>query len=64
VLDNYGAAAVILDPADGSFINAYGGYGSASGQLQVPMDVSVSATDMAIVTAGDGGRIEFFTVPQ
>ena len=64
VLDNYGAAAVILDPADGSFINAYGGYGSASGQLQVPMDVSVSATDMAIVTAGDGDRIEFFTVPQ
>ena len=64
VLDNYAAAAVILDPADGSFINVYGGYGSGSGQLQVPMDVSVSATDMATVTAGDGGRIEFFTVPQ
>jgi hypothetical protein len=64
VLDNYAAAAVILDPADGSPINSYGGYGSGSGQLSVPMDVSVSATDMAIVTAGDGGRIEFFTVPQ
>ena len=64
VLDNYAAAAVILDPADGSLIGSYGGYGSASGQLQVPMDVSVSATNMATVTSGDGGRIEFFSVPQ
>jgi hypothetical protein len=64
VLDNFAAAAVILDPADGNLIGSYGGYGTTTGLLSVPMDVSVSATDMAIVTAGDGDRIEFFTVPQ
>jgi hypothetical protein len=64
VLDNYAAAAVILDPADGALIGSYGGYGGTSGLLRVPMDVSVSAANMAIVTAGDGGRIEIFTVPQ
>ena len=64
VLDNFAASVVILDPADGTMINAYGEYGTAPGQLRVPMDVQVSATDMAIVTTGDGSRIEFFAVPQ
>ena len=64
VLDNFAAAAVILDPADGALISSYGGYGTTTGLLRVPMDVSVSATDMAIVTAGDGGRVEIFSVPQ
>jgi DNA-binding beta-propeller fold protein YncE len=64
VLDNFAASVIIFNPVDGEHINAYGDYGSTTGLLRVPMDVSVSTTDMAIVTAGDGGRIEFFTVPQ
>jgi hypothetical protein len=55
---------IIFNPVDGEHINVYGDYGSTTGLLRVPMDVSVSATDMAIVTAGDGDRVEIFTVPQ
>ena len=60
----FAASAMIFDPADGSYINSYGGYGATPGLLRVPMDVSVSATNMATVTAGDGDRIEIFSVPQ
>jgi hypothetical protein len=63
VLDVFGASVVILDPADGTFLGSYGGYGTESGLLRVPMDVLISETDTAIVTAGDGGRIEVFTTP-
>jgi hypothetical protein len=64
VLDNFAASVIIFNPVDGEHINVYGDYGSTTGLLRVPMDVSVSATDMAIVTAGDGDRVEIFTVPQ
>lgn len=64
VLDNFAASVIIFDPADGTMINAYGAYGAGAGELRVPMDVQISATDMATVTSGDGSRIEFFTVPQ
>jgi len=63
VLDNFAASAMIFDPADGTFINAYGAYGIDPGQLRVPMDVAVLTNDMAIVTAGDGDRVEIFTTP-
>jgi hypothetical protein len=64
VLDNFAASVMIFAPDDGAFVNAYGGYGISAGLLRVPMDVKVLATDMAIVTAGDGDRFEVFTVPQ
>jgi len=64
VLDNFAASVMIFEPSDGTYLNAYGSFGTTAGLLRVPMDVSVSATDMAIVTAGDGSRIEVFTVPQ
>jgi hypothetical protein len=44
-------------------VNSYGSYGTDAGLLRVPMDVLVSTTDMAMVTAGDGDRIEMFTTP-
>jgi DNA-binding beta-propeller fold protein YncE len=61
VLDSFAASVMIFNPADGEFITAYGGYGITAGLLRVPMDVQVSATDLAIVTTGDGDRIEIFT---
>ncbi len=64
VLDNFAAAAHVFNPSDEAYVNSYGGYGTTDGLLRVPMDVSVSATDMAIVTAGDGDRFEIYTVPQ
>ena len=64
VLDNFAAAAHIFDVADGTYIESYGGYGTTAGLLSVPMDVSVTAADMAVVTAGDGDRIELFTLGQ
>ena len=64
VLDNFAAAVHIFDPADGTYVESLGGYGSTAGLLRVPMDVVVSTSDMAIVTAGDGDRIEIYSVPQ
>ena len=61
VIDSKAAAVMIFNPADGAFIDSYGGYGQTEGLLRVPMDVQISATDLAIVTAGDGDRIEIFT---
>ena len=63
VLDNFAASVMIFDPTDGAYIAAYGGYGTDAGQLRVPMDVKILATDMAIVTPGDGDRVEIFATP-
>ena len=66
VLDSFAASVTIFDPADGAFLGSYGGYGTdgtGPGNLRLPMDVLVSATDIAIVTSGDGNRIEVFTNP-
>jgi hypothetical protein len=63
VLDNFSAAVMIFDSADGAYVTNYGGYGLGAGQLRVPMDVAVSSSNMAILTAGDGSRVEVFAVP-
>lgn len=63
VLDNFGASVMIFDPASGEFQDFYGEYGSEAGTLRVPMDVLITQTDMAIVTTGDGDRIEVLTIP-
>lgn len=63
VLDNFAAAVMIFNSGDGAYVTAYGGYGLNAGLLRVPMDVAVSSSDMAIVTAGDGSRVEVFAVP-
>jgi hypothetical protein len=64
VLDSFAASVLIFNPADGTHIVSYGGYGTTTGLLRVPVDVSISATDMAIVTAGDGDRTEIFNLTQ
>jgi len=63
VLDNFNASVVILNPADGAYITSYGGYGTEAGLLAVPLDVRISESNMAIITAGDGDRIEVFVTP-
>ena len=66
VLDNFAASVMMFDPADGTFLGSYGGYGANGtdpGSLRVPMDVLVSQSNTAIVTTGDGDRIEVLTVP-
>jgi hypothetical protein len=63
VLDNFAASVMIFDPAgNDQFLGSYGGYGDSTGLLRVPMDVKVLATDMAVVTSGDGDRIELFAI--
>jgi hypothetical protein len=61
VLDTFAAAVIVLDPANSDYLTHYGGFGTTSGLLRVPMDVLVTPTDAAIVTPGDGERIEIFT---
>jgi DNA-binding beta-propeller fold protein YncE len=63
VLDKLSAVATIFDPTDGTFLGSYGSYGTDPGSLKLPMDVLISETNMAIVTAGDGDRIEVFPIP-
>jgi len=62
VLDNFAASVMIFNPADGAFLGSYGAYGDSAGLLRVPMDVKVLVTDMAVVTSGDGDRIELFAI--
>ena len=66
VLDNFAAAVMMFDPADGAILGSYGSFGTDGtepGSLRVPMDVLVSETNTAIITTGDGDRIEVYAVP-
>jgi len=63
VLDSFAASVTMFDPTDGTFLGSYGGYGAEPGSLRVPMDLLVSDANEAIVTSGDGDRIEVYTVP-
>jgi hypothetical protein len=63
VLDSFAAAVIIFDSADRTYVTNYGEYGLSAGKLRVPMDVVVSSGNMAIVTAGDGSRVEMLPVP-
>ena len=63
VLDNFAAAVMVFESSDGGYVTTYGEYGLSAGKLRVPMDVVVSSGNMAIVTAGDGSRVEMLPVP-
>ncbi|MDH5633531.1 MAG: hypothetical protein OEZ10_11120 [Gammaproteobacteria bacterium] len=63
VLDNFRAAVIVFDVATGGFLNFYGEYGSGAGTLRVPMDVLISQMGTAIITTGDGNRVEVLTIP-
>ena len=63
VLDNHAASVMIFDSVDGTFLGSYGEYGTGAGYLRLPMDVLISETNTAIVTTGDGDRIEVFSIP-
>lgn len=63
ILDSFAASVMMFDPADETILGSYGGFGTEPGTLRVPMDVLVSETNTAIVTSGDGRRIEVFTNP-
>ena len=62
VTDSYSGVVFIFDASDGSYLGLFGEYGTAAGQLRVPTDVLISPTNLAIVLAGDGDRIEVFTL--
>jgi hypothetical protein len=61
-LDNFEASVTIFDPADHTFLGTYGAYGTDAGLLRVPMDVLATSTNLGIVIAGDGDRIETFDI--
>jgi hypothetical protein len=62
VLDSFAAAGMVFDAIDGTFIESYGGYGEQPGKMRLPMDVLINGAGEAVVTAGDGVRIESYTV--
>jgi hypothetical protein len=63
VLDNFAASVLMFDLADGAYLGSYGEYGDGPGFLRVPMDVLINGSNTAIVTTGDGDRIEVFSIP-
>ena len=62
VLDSFGGAVIVFDPITGDQLTAYGSFGTGPGQLRLPSDVLNTQPGTAIVTVGDGDRIETFNV--
>ncbi len=58
VLDSFASNVQILDPADGHFIATYGGFGTARGQLNLPLDIAIAADDRVVVANAENHRVE------
>jgi tripartite motif-containing protein 71 len=62
VLDRFNGAVIVFDAMTDDQIGVYGSFGTEPGQLKLPTDVLSTQPSSAIVTAGDGDRIETFSV--
>jgi hypothetical protein len=62
VLDRFGSAVIVFDSLTDAQVGNYGSFGTEPGQLRLPTDVLSTQSTMAIVTSGDGDRIETFSV--
>ncbi len=62
VLDRFNGAVIVFDAITMANLGAYGSYGTEPGQLKLPTDVLSTQPGEAIVTTGDGDRIETFYV--
>jgi hypothetical protein len=62
VLDRFGGAVIVFDALTDDQIGVYGSFGTEPGQLKLPTDALSTQPGVAIVTAGDGDRIETFNV--
>ena len=62
VLDRFGGAVIVFDSLTDAQIGNYGSFGTEPGQLKLPTDMLSTQPDTAVVTAGDGDRIETFSV--
>ena len=60
VLDRFGGAVIVFDALTDDQIGVYGSFGTEPGQLKLPTDALNTQPGVAIVTAGDGNRIESF----
>jgi hypothetical protein len=63
VLDMFDAKVSLFDPLTGTFISSYGSYGTAAGQLRLPMDVVTNDSGEAFVTDGGDNTIETYVIP-
>jgi len=64
VVDSFAASVLIFNAATGEFLGSYGEEGSGPGFLKLPRDLVITSTGNPVVIAGDGGRIEIFSIPQ
>ena len=64
VADSYINAVQILDPNNGGYINHYGTFGTAAGELNLPLDVVIKDSNEALVTSAENGRIETIAIPE
>ena len=62
VLDRFHGVVIVFDSLTDAYIGNYGSFGTGPGQLKLPTDVLSTQPSSAIVTAGDGDRIETFSV--
>jgi hypothetical protein len=62
-LDSQTSSIQILNPDSGVHITTYGSRGSDPGQLRLPLDMVIDATDQVIVANYGNNRIEMISVP-
>ncbi len=53
----------ILNSQSGSFISAYSGFGTAPGQINLPMDIAINDLGQVIVANSENGRVEIIYSP-
>ncbi len=58
VADSYLNRVQILDPSSGAFIDSYGEFGTAAGELNVPLDLHITQAGEAVVTNSGNHRVE------
>jgi hypothetical protein len=62
VLDIFSAQVLIMDADTGEFLNLYGEYGNGPGLLKNPIDILISAGNLALVTDRGSDTVEVFAI--
>ena len=58
VLDTGLSCVQVFDPDTGAFLDTYGGYGTAEGQLNLPLDITATGANRIMVANSGNHRIE------
>jgi hypothetical protein len=63
-VDNHMSIVQMLDPASGNYLGTYGTKGTAPGELKLPLDIDINASEEAALANRENKRVELLTVPE